>query len=116
MKKYDIALYPGDGIGIEVIDEAKKVLNSIADKFGFSLNITEFPWGHRYWKEHGKVVPDDFLTILSDYPVILLGAIGDPANVPDHITLVPLIVLLCYIKLGKYIFTQTKGVLLIHNI
>ena len=91
MKKYDIALYPGDGIGIEVIAEAKKVLNTVADKLGFSLNITEFPWGHRYWKEHGKVAPDDFLSILSDYPVILLGAIGDPANVPDHITLVPLI-------------------------
>lgn len=91
MKKYDIALYPGDGIGIEVIAEAKKVLNTIADKFGFALNIIEFPWGHRYWKEHGKVVPDDFLSVLSDYPVILLGAIGDPSNVPDHKTLVPLI-------------------------
>jgi len=91
MKKYDIALYPGDGIGIEVMTEAKKVLNTVADKFGFSLNITEFPWGHRFWKEHGKVVPDDFLSILKDYPVILLGAIGDPANVPDHITLAPLI-------------------------
>lgn len=91
MKKYDIALYPGDGIGIEVTEEAKKVLNFVADKFCFSLNITEFSWGHRYWKEHGKVVPDDFLSILSDYPVILLGAIGDPSNVPDHITLIPLI-------------------------
>lgn len=91
MKKYDIAVYAGDGIGIEVIDEAKKVLNNVSDKFGFSLNLVEFPWGHRYWKENGKVVPEDYLNILSNYPVIFLGAIGDPANVPDHITLIPLI-------------------------
>ncbi len=91
MKKYDIAVYPGDGIGIEVTEEAKKVLNAVTEKFGFAMNIVEFSWGYRYWKEHGKVAPDDYLNILSNYPAILLGAIGDPAHIADHIALVPLI-------------------------
>lgn len=91
MKTYDIAVYPGDGIGIEVTAEAVKAMKAVARKFGFGLNPVEFPWGHRYWKETGKVAPDDFLKILSDFPAIFLGAVGDPANVPDHITLRPLI-------------------------
>lgn len=91
MKTYNIPVYAGDGIGIEVTIEAEKTMRAIADKFGFGLNIVQFPWGHRYWKENGKVVPDDFLKILSDFPVIFLGAVGDPANVPDHITIRPLI-------------------------
>lgn len=91
MKKYNIPIYAGDGIGIEVTAEAVKAMKAVSRKFGFGLNLTEFPWGHRYWKEYGKVVPDDFLKILGDFPVIFLGAVGDPANVPDHITLRPLI-------------------------
>lgn len=91
MKSYKIAVYAGDGIGLEVTAEAVKILEAVAQKFGFGLNLVQFPWGHRYWKENGKVVPDDYLEILKDFPVIFLGAVGDPANVPDHITLVPLI-------------------------
>jgi tartrate dehydrogenase/decarboxylase/D-malate dehydrogenase len=91
VKAYNIPVYAGDGIGIEVTTEAVKAMKAVAKRFGFSLNLVEFPWGHRYWKENGKVVPDDFLKILSDFPVIFLGAVGDPAHVPDHITLRPLI-------------------------
>jgi tartrate dehydrogenase/decarboxylase/D-malate dehydrogenase len=91
MKTYNIPIYAGDGIGIEVTTEAIKAMKAVAKKFGFSLNLVEFTWGHRYWKENGKVVPDDFLKILGDFPVIFLGAVGDPAHVPDHITLRPLI-------------------------
>lgn len=91
MKKYDVAVYAGDGIGLEVTNEAVKAMNAVSKKFGFGLNLVQFPYGHRYWKEHGKVAPDDYLKILSDFPAIYLGAVGDPANVPDHITVRPLI-------------------------
>ncbi len=91
MKMYKIPVYAGDGIGLEVTDEAIKAMKAVAKKFGFGLDLLALPWGHRYWKEHGKVVPDDYLKILSDFPAIFLGAIGDPANVPDHITIRPLI-------------------------
>ncbi|NLE01372.1 MAG: 3-isopropylmalate dehydrogenase [Fibrobacter sp.] len=91
MNHHDIAVYAGDGIGIEVTAEAMKVINAASKKFGFTINAVEFSWGHRYWKESGKVVPDDYLKVLKDFPVVFLGAVGDPANVPDHITVRPLI-------------------------
>ncbi len=91
MKTYKIAVYAGDGIGLEVTAEAIKVLNAVAQEFGFKLDLVHFPWGHRYWKEKGKIVPDDYLKMLEDFPVIFLGAVGDPVNLPDHITLRPLI-------------------------
>ncbi|MCL4507033.1 MAG: tartrate dehydrogenase [Chloroflexi bacterium] len=91
MHEYRIAVYPGDGIGIDVIAEGVKALKASAGRFGFLLKMTEYNWGHRYWRETGQVAPDDFLEILKPYDAIYLGAVGDPQNLPDHITLVPLI-------------------------
>lgn len=92
MRTYEIAVYPGDGIGIEVISAAIQVLKTLEQAFGsFKLALTEYNWGSRYWRETGRVVPDNYLDILKDYDAIFLGALGDPMNVPDHITLVPLI-------------------------
>ena len=91
MNEYRIAVYPGDGIGIDVIAEAVKVLRATEQAHSIKLQLTEFNWGHRYWREIGKVVPDDFLDVLKPFDAIFLGAIGDPRNLPDHITLVPLI-------------------------
>jgi tartrate dehydrogenase/decarboxylase/D-malate dehydrogenase len=86
-----IALYPGDGIGPEVTTEAVRVLRAVADKHGFGLDLTELPWGVRHWEQTGKVVPDDFLTVLRPFDAILLGAVGWPARLPDHLTLAPLV-------------------------
>jgi tartrate dehydrogenase/decarboxylase / D-malate dehydrogenase len=91
MNSYNIALYPGDGIGIEVVAEAVKVLTAVEARFGLRIVRTEFNWGHRYWQETGKIVPDDFLCTLQGFDAIFLGAVGDPMHLPDHITLVPLI-------------------------
>jgi tartrate dehydrogenase/decarboxylase/D-malate dehydrogenase len=91
MTSYRIALYPGDGIGLEVTAEAVRVLQAAAQAFGFGLDLTEFDWGHRYYARTGQVAPSDFLTILKDFEAIYLGAVGDPASLPDHLTLAPLI-------------------------
>ncbi len=91
MTTYKVALYPGDGIGIDVVAEAVKVLRAAEVRFGFKLELTEFDWGHRYWQRTGQVAPVDFLEKLKPFDAIFLGAVGDPANLPDHITLVPLI-------------------------
>ena len=58
---------------------------------GFRLELTPLPWGVEYWQQHGQVVPDDFLEVLRPMDAILLGAVGWPALVPDHITLAPLV-------------------------
>jgi len=87
-----IAVYPGDGIGSEVIDEAIRVLKKTEElDRTFTLESTSFPWGVKHWKEHGKVVPDDFLDVLRPFDAILLGAVGWPELLPDGETLAPLV-------------------------
>ena len=92
MKSFRIAVYPGDGIGVEVTREAVRVLQATQSRQGdFALELTEFPWGFRYWQQHGRVVPEDFLDVLRPFDAILLGACGWPAELPDHVTLAPLV-------------------------
>jgi tartrate dehydrogenase/decarboxylase/D-malate dehydrogenase len=87
-----IALYPGDGIGREVIDQAVRILQATQHRLGgFELQMTELPWGSDYYFGHGSVTPDDYLDQLRAYDAILLGAIGDPERLPDSLTLTPLV-------------------------
>jgi tartrate dehydrogenase/decarboxylase/D-malate dehydrogenase len=92
MKTYQIALYPGDGIGPEVLDAAIEVVEAARCAVGgFELQYERFDWGMPYFERHGQVVPDDFLTTLRGFDAIFLGALGWPARVPDGVALVPLI-------------------------
>ncbi len=91
MKCYRIAVFPGDGIGPEVTDEAVRVLEAVQAGGGFRLETTTLPWGYRHYEQHGSVVPEDFLDVLRPFDAILLGALGWPAKLPDHITLAPLV-------------------------
>jgi tartrate dehydrogenase/decarboxylase/D-malate dehydrogenase len=91
MKTFKVAIFPGDGIGQEVTAEAVRVLERAQQLDGFRLEQVPVDWGVDYWRKHGKVVPDDFLSILRPLDAILLGAVGWPAEVPDHITLAPLV-------------------------
>ena len=92
MKNYRIAVYGGDGIGPEVTREAVRVLEAAAARDGgFRLELTELPWGYAYYKQTGKVAPDDLLDVLKPFDAILLGAVGWPTELPDHLTLSPLV-------------------------
>ena len=84
MKKYRIALLPGDGIGHEVIPQAVRVLKAAAK--GFEFEFTPFDWGCEYYLRTGRMMPEDGLEQLRPFDAILLGAIGHP-TVPDHISL-----------------------------
>jgi tartrate dehydrogenase/decarboxylase/D-malate dehydrogenase len=91
-KIFKIAAYPGDGIGPEVTAEALRVLARVQELDGTSkLEFTSLPWGVEYYKKHGTVVPDDFLEIVRPFDAILLGAVGWPDSIPDHVTLAPLV-------------------------
>ncbi|MBW1695976.1 MAG: 3-isopropylmalate dehydrogenase [Deltaproteobacteria bacterium] len=87
MKSYEIAVIPGDGVGIEVCGEAIKILRAAAEKHGFSVKTTDFDWNCDYYLKHGKMMPDDCLDILKDFDSIFLGCIGDSNKVPDHVSL-----------------------------
>ncbi|MER3411059.1 MAG: tartrate dehydrogenase [Thermoleophilia bacterium] len=79
---YRVALVPGDGVGPEVIVEARKAV----DALGLPIAWTELPWGSAYYHEHGRMMAEDALDTLRAHDAVLLGAIGDP-SVPDHVAL-----------------------------
>ncbi|MDI2587530.1 tartrate dehydrogenase [Psychrobacillus sp. NEAU-3TGS] len=88
MKKIELSVIPGDGIGKEVVPEALRVLDTVVNIHGgLKFNYTEYPWSSQYYVEHGKMMPDNALDLLSQSDAIFLGAIGDPALVKDHISL-----------------------------
>lgn len=88
MQTYKIAVIPGDGIGVEVVPSAIKVLDKIAKKEGtFQFEWTYFPWGCEYYLEHGEMMPADGIETLKQYDQIFLGAVGMPHIVPDHVSL-----------------------------
>jgi tartrate dehydrogenase/decarboxylase / D-malate dehydrogenase len=86
MKRFCVAVIPGDGVGQEVVPSALSVLQTAGQRFGFGFEFIEFPWGAAYYLEHGHMMPADGLDLLRPMDGILLGAIGDP-RIPDHITL-----------------------------
>ena len=87
MKSYDIAVIPGDGVGKEVSQEAIQILNTVAEKYGFSVKTTDFNWSCDYYLKHGEMMPEDCLDTLKDFDAIFLGCIGDANKLPDHISL-----------------------------
>ena len=89
-----IALIPGDGIGPEVMAEAEKVLDAVADRFRFSVRTTTLDWGCNRFERNGAMMPDDALEILARVDAVLLGAVGDASRVPDHVSLDMLLTIL----------------------
>ena len=87
MKSYSIALIPGDGIGRHVTAAAWTVLETAARHSGFVLTGTEFPWSCNFFKETGRMMPEDGIETLRGFDAILLGAVGWPAEVPDSVSL-----------------------------
>ena len=78
MKSYNIAVIGGDGTGPEVVREAVKVLEVVAQKFKLKLNYTNYDLGGERYLRTGEALPDSVLAELRKFPAILLGAIGHP--------------------------------------
>jgi 3-isopropylmalate dehydrogenase len=72
-----IAILPGDGIGIEIIAEAVKVLDALKND-GLDVELTEAPVGGAGYDAAGKPLPDETLALVKDADSILLGAVGGP--------------------------------------
>jgi tartrate dehydrogenase/decarboxylase / D-malate dehydrogenase len=81
-----IAVIPGDGIGREVVPPAVDLLTAAIDDPG-ALSFTEFDWGCDHYLATGAMMPEDGLDLLRPFDAIFLGAVGDPARVPDHVSL-----------------------------
>ncbi|MFS2222849.1 tartrate dehydrogenase [Pantoea sp. B65] len=87
MNNYKVAVIPGDGIGVDVINAAWQVLELSAKKHHFSLQAEWFPWSCDYYLEHGEMMPKDGIDRLRQFKAILLGAVGWPQRVPDNVSL-----------------------------
>ena len=87
MINYRIAVIPGDGIGVDTINEAVAALEAVCEVHGgISMSFEHYPWSCEYYLEHGEMMPSDGLKTLADYDSILFGAAGFP-SVPDHVSL-----------------------------
>src|SRR6201991_4446886 len=75
-----LAVVPGDGIGVEVTEQALRVLDAVRP----GVDATHYDLGAARWHRTGEVLPDSVLTELRDHDAILLGAVGDP-SVPSGI-------------------------------
>ncbi|MCS6865063.1 MAG: tartrate dehydrogenase [Gemmataceae bacterium] len=86
MAVYQIAVIGGDGIGPEVIEQAVRVAEAAArQQDRAELHWTRLPWSTAYYKQHGRMLPEDGWDQLRTFDAILFGAVGDP-SVPDKIT------------------------------
>jgi 3-isopropylmalate dehydrogenase len=84
MKKINLAVVAGDGIGPEVIAQGIRVLDKVAAKHGVTFEKTEYDLGAAYWHRTGEALPDSVMAELAKSDVILLGAVGDP-TVPSGV-------------------------------
>ena len=71
-----ITLIPGDGIGPEIVREAVKVLDRVADKYGHKFDYTKILMGGCSIDEYGVPLTDEAVSIAKSSDAVLLGAVG----------------------------------------
>lgn len=76
MKNYKITLLRGDGIGPEIVEQAVKALNVLADKHGFRIEYTDALLGGVAIDAAGVPLPDETVAACKASDAVLLGAVG----------------------------------------
>jgi len=71
-----IAILPGDGIGIEIMAEAVKVLECLRSDFGLGVETEEGLVGGAGYDAHGHPLPEQTLQLAKDADALMLGAVG----------------------------------------
>ncbi|MDR1580957.1 MAG: isocitrate/isopropylmalate dehydrogenase family protein [Synergistaceae bacterium] len=80
--KYRIAVIAGDGIGPEVIEEARHMTEAAASLEGVSIEWMDYPFGAAYYLEKNEILPESALAEMGKADALLLGAIGSPQVKP----------------------------------
>ena len=75
---FNIAVIPGDGIGPEVVDESKKVLSKIGEKYNHNFEFEFLQAGGCAIDSLGTPLPEKTLEICKKSDAVLLGAVGGP--------------------------------------
>ncbi|SHO52599.1 3-isopropylmalate dehydrogenase [Anaerocolumna xylanovorans] len=87
--EYSIAVIPGDGIGPEIIREAKKVLDKVGKVCGHSFRYTELLMGGASIDVHGVPLTEETLAAAKKCDAVLLGAVGGNVGVSNWYSLPP---------------------------
>src|SRR5436190_11605365 len=74
----NIVLLPGDGIGPEVVGEARRVLDAVAQLFGHRFEYSTHLLGGCAIDATGTALPEATLKACQDPHAVLLGAVGGP--------------------------------------
>ena len=86
---YHIAVIPGDGIGPEIVREAKKVLDKIGEVYGHSFEYEELYMGGCSIDKFGDPLTDETLERAKAADAVLLGAVGGRVGVDSWYELPP---------------------------
>jgi len=78
-----VAVIPGDGIGVEVVREARLLLEALNESERLGLELVEWDLGAERYLRDGITITDEEFAELGEYDAILLGALGDP-RVPGN--------------------------------
>ena len=78
VKKRKILLLPGDGIGPEVIDEVKKIINWLNKYRSLDFEIDEDLVGGAAYDKHGTPITDEVFYKALESEAVILGAVGGP--------------------------------------
>ena len=87
--EYNVTLIPGDGIGPEIVREARKVLDKVADKYGHKFNYKEVLMGGCSIDTYGVPLTDEALATAKASDAVLLGAVGGRVGVDSWYNLPP---------------------------
>ena len=73
---YNVTVIPGDGIGPEIVREAKKVMDQVGMVYGHTFDYTEILMGGCSIDAHGVPLTDEALETARNSDAVLLGAVG----------------------------------------
>jgi 3-isopropylmalate dehydrogenase len=82
LRRYKLAVIPGDGTGPEVVKEGIKVLDAVSGKAGFKVEKVFYDFGGERYLKTGEILPESALEELKGFDAIYLGAIGHPQVKP----------------------------------
>jgi 3-isopropylmalate dehydrogenase len=73
-----LLMLAGDGVGLEVMAEAKRVLEWFMSERGLDVEVHDEPFGLAAWHQHGTLMRDETWEQIQQADAILFGAIGSP--------------------------------------
>lgn len=89
-QRYSIAVLSGDGIGVEVMDQALRVLKKFEEGGGPLFDLVQCEAGALCYQHSGSALPDETISACRNADAILLGAMGLPGvRYPDGKELTP---------------------------